>query len=87
MKEIEIKKGWYWSAGNTYGWTPEYGSPGVGLNRDLFNDTDKIRVKVNDEVYELDAQAGLEFIRKHKAHKQIGGTQVGFIPKDFMTKV
>ena len=86
VKSITIKKGWYWSAGTTYGWTGEYSPEGVGLNRDLF-DSDKIIVTVKGQKYELDSKKGLEFIQRYRAHKVIGTTKVGFIPREFMTKL
>lgn len=85
-KEITIKKGWYWSAGTTYGWTGEYSPEGVGLNRDLF-ESDQIIVKIKGERYQLDSKKGLEFIRRYKAHKMLGTTKVGFIPRELMTKI
>ena len=85
-KEIKIKKGWYYSAGRTYGWTYKYAPEGVGLNRELF-DSDKIIVDVKGQKYELDSKEGLEFIRKHKAFKMIGTAKVGFVPRELMKKL
>lgn len=87
IKKITIKNGWYWSAGRKYGWTAMYAPEGVGLNRELFDDSDKIHVKVKDQVYELDTQIGLDFIKSRKAHDKIGGNKIGYIPRELMTKI
>ena len=86
IKEITIKKGWYYSAGRTYGWTGEHEPEGVGLNRDLF-DADTIIVTVKGQKYKLDAKKGLEFIKRYKAHTTIGNNKIGFIPRTFMEKI
>ncbi len=85
-KEITIKEGWYWSAGDHYWNCEENSREGVGLNRDLFN-SEKIIVTVKGEKYELNSEQGLNFIRSHKAFKTIGTTKVGFVPRTLLKKL
>jgi hypothetical protein len=90
-KEITIKEGWYWSAGDTYWDCMTDSREGVGLNRDLF-DSEKIIVTVMSKSgkgmkYELDSKVGLEWIRSHRSFKTIGTTKVGFVPRTLMKEI
>lgn len=89
IKEVTIEKGWYYSAGRGQWDTEENSVEGVGLNRDLFDDSDTIIVKVKSKggtvtKYELDTKKGLDFIRANKSFKNIGTVKVGFVPRTLM---
>lgn len=92
MKEITIEKGWYFSAGTTYGWADEHSREGVGINLVYFNDPGTLTVHVkgkNSSVdsYEVDTQVALEFIKAHKAYRDYASARVGFIPRTLMTQI
>lgn len=91
-KEVTIKNGWYWSAGTQYWDCVSNSREGVGLNRELFDGSDTIIVKMKGKsggtmTYELDTATGLEFIREHKSFKTIGTAKVGFVPRSLMREV
>lgn len=82
-KEIEIVKGWYWTAGRQYGWADTYEMEGVGLNRELF-ESDRILVTVKGIVYEVDTEEAKAFIKRYNSHNKLGDTKVGYISKSIM---
>jgi hypothetical protein len=85
-KEVTIKKGWYWSCGKGR-WGQGYSQEGVGLNRELFQDSDKIHVTVGDKTYELDTAQGRSFIRYHNSQGKIGKNRIGYIPRSLMKEI
>lgn len=88
METIEIKKGWYWSAGGKYGWKDQYDPKGVGLSRDILINNEEIRVKVNDEYYLVNCQEAREFVRQWKSDITMpGGTRIGIVSKSLLTKL
>lgn len=92
IKEVTIEKGWYFSAGRGRWDCEEHSTEGVGLNRDLFNDSDTIIVKVKSKTgnitkYALDTQKGLNFIRANKSHETLGTVKVGYVPRSLMREV
>ena len=89
IKEVTIEKGWFYSAGRGNWDCEEHSTEGIGLNRDLFNDSDIIIVKVKSKggtimKYELETQKALDFIRANKSHKTLGTVKVGFVPRSLM---
>ena len=91
-KEVTIEKGWYYSAGRGQWDCEENSVEGVGLNRDLFDDSDTIIVKVKSKTgnvtkYIVKTQKALEFIRINKSFKMIGTVKVGFIPRTLMQEL
>lgn len=90
-KSITIEKGWYRTVGRKFGWGEEHSVEGVGLHRELFNG-DKILVTVKGKngtkmKYELDAEVGLDFIKRYKSFEMIGGNKVGYVPRSLMTEI
>lgn len=86
IKKAKIKN-WYWSAGQEFGWTFLYEPAGIGLNKDLFVDSDVIQISIKGEKYELDTQEGLAFIRENKSFKKIKSAKIGHVPKELLTKI
>ena len=87
IKEIEIKNGWYWSVGGRYNWLDNHSRDGIGLNRELFNDSDKIHITVKGVKYELDTEEGRAFIKEHKSFETIGGAKIGYVPRSLMKEI
>lgn len=85
---LEIKKGWYRTAGFQYGWiNAGYEQEGIGINREAL-DADILEVKVSGVEYEVDCREALAFIRRFGSHKTMqGGTKVGFISKSIMREI
>ena len=85
-KKITIKKGWYWSCGKGR-WGTNYSQEGIGLNRELFTDSDKILITVGDKKYELDTEEGRSFIRLHNSEGTIGKNRIGYVPRSLMKEL
>lgn len=89
IKRVTIEKGWYFTVGSTYGWTAEHSLEGVGLNKQLFVDSDVIHVTVKGKNggkmrYELDTEKGREFINRYNSYEMIGSTKVGYVPRTLL---
>lgn len=91
--ELTIEKGWYWSAGNTYGWTGAgHSVEGVGINKTALIQNDELIVHVKSKSgsklsFKVDTLAAVEFIKRYHSFKTIGTTKVGFIPRTLMTEI
>ena len=56
------------------------------------NDGDKILITVKGKngsktKYELDAEVGLEFIKRYKSFDMIGGNKIGYVPRSLLTEI
>lgn len=89
METLDIKKGWYRTAGIQYGWVNMgYLEEGIGINREALLEGGTLTVKVNDCLYSVDCEKALSFIRKFASHKTMpGGTKVGFISRSIMQEI
>ena len=87
-KTLNIKKGWYRTAGHKYGWTNAGFAPeGVGINREYLNGENLI-VNVNDTAYEVNCAGAIEFVKRFKSHYSApGGTKIGVISMSIMKKL
>lgn len=85
---VTIKKGWYRTAGRTYGWELSGLLPeGVGINRETLYSYDELIITVNGEKYRLDTTEAIEFIRKHGSHETMtGGTRIGIVSRSLLKK-
>lgn len=79
MKVIEIKKGWFRSAGNVYHWTDEAHVFGVGINMRTLMCEKYVGLIVLGKKYVLTSETGLAFIRKYESIKIIGGEKIGIV--------
>lgn len=82
MKTLEIKKGWFWSAGNKYKWAGQgYDRPGIGIDcRTLINNP-QIKVIVHDKVYLLESSEAIDFVRKFSAFETHQGIKLAVVSK------
>lgn len=89
--ELTIQKGWYWSAGSTYGWGEDHSREGIGINRDALLAHPELLVHVKTATgktsFKVDTNKAIEFIRAHKSFKTLGTTKVGFIPRTLMQEL
>jgi hypothetical protein len=90
-KKITIEKGWYWTAGDGR-WSADYSREGIGLNRELFMDSDIIVITVkgkggSTEKYSLETKKGRDFIKANGSDGVIGKNRIGYVPKSILTKM
>lgn len=87
MKEIlEIKKGYWRAAGNIFKWTSAgYHVFGVGIEKHWFAQP-VINLKIEGELFTLDAEKGKEFVRKYHSFKTIQGRTLAIVSKSLLEK-
>jgi len=74
---INLKKDFYWSAGQRWGWK----GAGVGIKLDLLGTDDIIRVKSKYGTYEINGKEALELVKKYNSTQLAGQTtMLGIVP-------
>jgi hypothetical protein len=86
-KELEIKKGFYRSAGDQYKWVQDgFDIRGIGINRIYFREP-KLSVKVENKNYEMDTKEGLEFVNKYRSIILTRYGKIGVVSKSLLKEV
>ena len=89
MEKLIIKKGWYWSAGQKYGWKKDgVDTKGVGIAKDILQNNKEIVVEVDHQEYILDCERARAFVNQyHSAQTMPGGTIIGIVSRDLFEKI
>lgn len=89
MTKVIIKAGWYWSAGQKYGWKQDgISGQGVGIEKSILQNNKEIIVEVDHKEYKLDCQKAKDFVNKYQAAQTMpGGTIIGIISRDLFEAV
>lgn len=83
IPRIVIKKSWFYSAGDKYGWMDEFrDSRGVGISVHHLEKNDHLVVEVDRIGYKVDCRSALEIIGKYKSKFQINNVSIGVVPKE-----
>lgn len=91
---LRIEKGWYWSAGDRWGWTQDgYERAGVGIAKPLLLLSDTLQIEVHGKLYTLDCTSAVDFIRKYKSFYDVKpdprtgeGTRLGVVSKSLLVQ-
>lgn len=83
---LEIKKGWFRSAGNVYKWTPDYHIFGVGIEKNWFY-KDEIVLYIEGNYYKVNGKVALDFVKHYKAFYEVMGKRLGVISKSILEKI
>jgi hypothetical protein len=83
---LEIKKGFFRSAGNVYKWTKDHHVFGIGIEKHWFREP-TVNIKVEGELYTLDSKKAIDFINFYKSYETRQGRRLGIVSKDLLEKV
>ena len=82
MKTLEIKKGWFWSAGDKFCWrTRGHERAGVGIDMRLLVNNTNLCVVVGGTSYLLDCLEAIQFAREFSAYEVRNGIKLAVISK------
>ncbi len=84
---LEIKKGFYWSAGKQHNWMEKYDRRGVGISMSVLQNNEEVEVVVGHTVYTLDCQQAITFIKHFKSIESFKGTKVGIVSKSLLKEI
>ena len=85
--KIEIKKSWFYSAGDKYGWTKDsLDVKGVGVLMSKLHEFKHLILVIDKESYYLDCQDALNFINKyHSTFKTtVGDYMIGVVSRSVL---
>ncbi len=88
MSKVEIKKSWFFSAGDKYNWTKDgLDVKGIGVTMDNLKKNGHIVIKVEDEQYYLLSEIALKFIEKYNSTFDAKGVELGIISKSLLQRI
>lgn len=87
MHILKITKGWYWSAGDKYGWNDNYDRTGIGIALSHIRKADPVRLEIKDEKYEITHDELKRFIGQYKTKKKLKGVPIIYVSKSVLNKV
>ena len=88
MKTIKIKKSFFYSAGDQYGWTRDnLDKRGVGVAmRELFAHFE-LELIIDKVKYQLNSKEAMAFISKYKSIMIVKGTKIGIVSKTLLEEI
>jgi hypothetical protein len=89
VNKVEIKKGWYYTAGRKFGWLNDgLDMAGVGINQSFLKDCDELHISVAGAIYRVSCEQVREFVRKYKsAERMPGGSLIGIVSKSILEEI
>lgn len=79
---LKINKSWFYSAGNRWGWTPDFEKKGVGIDMDILDRAPEIlTIQVDGISYKISKLVALVFISKYKSVMNRKGARIGVVSK------
>lgn len=84
MKPINIKRGWYWSIGDKFGWVnANHSREGVGLDVKKIKGMDPIVVTIKDSplTYSVPRQKAVDFVKQFKSKEQFKKVTMIYLPR------
>lgn len=87
MKKINITSGWYFLAGDKFGWSKDFPVEGVGLKMEYLTKNKKLKITVNDIEYSLESAKALDFIDQYKSSYMQKATELGVITKGILERL
>lgn len=87
MQKLTINKSWFYSAGDKYGWVPEFDKRGVGINVRLLSNGGEMEVVVDKISYILDTGAALMFIKRYGSTEIQKGVTIGIVSKSLCWEI
>lgn len=86
MQKLEIKKSFYYSAGDKFNWSKDgYDRRGVGVERNLINNNEKLELVIDKVSYILDCLEAKKFINQYRSFYPAGyGKYIGVVSKTLL---
>lgn len=85
---LNIKKGWFKSAGVQYHWLRDgYDIKGVGVAENLLRFNKTLEIVVEKKLYTLDTKEAIEFVKKYKTLQVFAGNNVWVVSKSLLKEV
>lgn len=87
MKRITINKSFFYSAGDTYGWSPKYDKRGVGIRMESLRNNTALEIVIDKNLYIINCAQAITFIKQYKSVEIYKGTSVGIVSKELLREV